>query len=291
MKDNITTDALRRICDQIQLPDINAIAREAGRRILSIYERDFSVAYKADKTPVTEADELANTLIQNRLKSLSSLPVLSEEGHLTRWEDRQCWSTYWLIDPLDGTKEFVNRNDDFTVNIALVHRHQAVLGFVYAPVTGESWWSVRGEGSWYQPAGHQAPITRLQVAPLPEDTEQWVELGSRSYESPSSRRFSNALGPHHKVAVGSSLKMCRIAAGDGHLYARLGPTSEWDTAAAQVILEEAGGVLVHAETLKPLRYNTRKKLLNPWFVAASGHDRRWHHALNKILHDQAGPPD
>lgn len=288
MKDDTTTDTLPRVCEQIYLPDITAIAHEAGRRILSIYHRDFAVDYKADQTPVTEADELANALIQDELRSLSCLPVLSEEGHLTRWEDRQYWQTYWLVDPLDGTKEFINRNDDFTVNIALVHRHRAILGIVYAPVTGESWWSVRGEGSWYQPGGRKASTSRLQVAPLPDVAEQWVELGSRSYESPSSRQFSNALGPHHKVAVGSSLKMCRIAAGEGHLYARLGPTSEWDTAAAQVILEEAGGVLVHAETLKPLRYNTRKKLLNPWFVAASGHDRRWHHALEKVLAHRNG---
>lgn len=286
MSPSTLTYSLRNGEHRLSLEPIIAIARQAGEAIMAIYQAPFEVNYKADQTPVTQADEAANQLITQALRELTALPVLAEEGPSIRWQDRQYWRQYWLVDPLDGTREFIQRNDDFTVNIALIQNHQPVLGVVHAPVSGESWFAARDMGSWHQSAV-TAEKVRNRVAPLPENTTQWSELISRSHDSAPSRTFAEALGDHERTPVGSSLKHCRIAQGQGHIHARLGPTCEWDTAASQVILEEAGGLLVHAETLRPLRYNTRNRLLNPWFVSACAHDTRWHRAVSRALHQHS----
>lgn len=256
---------------------VKTIAENAGQAILRYYGTQYNVEVKADDTPVTEADRAASRIIVDALNANTSWPVLSEENTLPSWQERRHWNRYWLIDPLDGTKEFVKNSADFTVNIALIDHHRPVFGLVHAPVTQATWWASRGEGAWYA-QGDDMP-SRQRAARMPEQTADWVELGSRSHSSDLVEAFRINLGPHTLKAVGSSLKMCQIASGQAHIYARLGPTSEWDTAAAQVVLEEAGGVLLSTETLAPLTYNLTDSLLNPFFVAASGEDERWIRAL------------
>lgn len=286
MPPNSLTYRLRDGEHQLSIEAVLDIARHAGEAIMTVYRAPFEVDYKTDQTPVTRADEAANQLITQALRELTNLPVLAEEGPSVPWQDRQHWRYYWLVDPLDGTKEFINHKDDFTVNIALIKNHQPVLGVIVAPVTGESWFAASDMGSWYQASANSNKV-RNQVAVLPTDSDQWTELTSRSHDSTPARAFATALGEHLRQPMGSSLKHCFIAQGKAHLHARLGPTSEWDTAAAQIIVEEAGGILVHAETLRPLRYNTRKRLLNPWFVSACAHDERWHGALAQALRQGA----
>lgn len=262
---------------QIDHSLVKKIAFDAGAAILGYYQTHYDVQIKADDTPVTEADRAASQIIENALSANTSWPVLSEESALPDWDERRHWSRYWLVDPLDGTREFVKGSGDFTVNIALVHHNRPVFGLVHAPVTGDTWWAAEGKGAWY--ARGDDTESRQRVVGLPERISDWVELGSRTHSSDAVEAFRTRLGPHTLKAVGSSIKMCQIASGQAHIYARLGPTSEWDTAAAQVVLEEAGGVLLSAETLAPLSYNRTESLLNPFFVAASDKDERWIRAL------------
>ena len=264
----------QRLARELAVEPLVDLAEEAGRAILDIFHRGFSVSLKNDDSPVTEADLAASSLIVRALQNRWPWPVLSEEDAAKiDWATRSAWQTYWLVDPLDGTKEFISRSGDFTVNIALIHEGSPVFGLIHAPVEGASWWGSCGGGACRQ--GRDGTVQPLSVAPMPKRINDWIEVGSRSHRSDATARLSTAIGSHQVWPVGSSLKMCHIAAGTAHLYLRLGPTGEWDTAAGQAILEAAGGVLVSASDLKPLRYNTRPQPVNPWFIAASALDSRW----------------
>lgn len=258
------------------LKDVAVIAERAGQEILDVYGRSgaLQVEYKADDSPLTEADIRANALIVQALQALQpALPVLSEEAALPPSELRRTWQAYWLIDPLDGTKEFVSRNGEFTVNIALIRDGMPVLGVVHAPVLRTSWIGVPGQGAWKGGNGKdwEAIHTRTLAAPL-------RVVASRRHGTQALDALLERLGRHFPaqtlVNKGSSLKFCLLAEGSADLYPRLAPTSEWDTAAAQAVLVAAGGAVLQ-EDLQALRYNTRDDLLNPSFLAVGDARADW----------------
>ena len=248
------------------------IAREAGRAILDVYGRaDFAVTRKSDNSPLTEADRVAHGIISRALAGLDpALPVLSEESAPTDHATRRKWTRYWLVDPLDGTKEFLKRNGEFTVNIALVDEHRAVLGAVHAPVLDRMYSGCIGLGAWRSDAGS----TPRPIAVRPKTASPLRVVGSRSHPSPELAAYLKALPPHEITDMGSSLKICLVAEGAADIYPRLGPTSEWDTAAAQAILESAGGRMIDLGG-QPLRYNSKDDLLNPHFLAFGDQLRDW----------------
>jgi 3'(2'), 5'-bisphosphate nucleotidase len=243
---------------------IGEIARAAGAAILAIYHSDFAVQTKEDESPLTTADLAAQQVIMAALAQIDpALPVLSEEAKALAWSERQHWSRYWLVDPLDGTREFVKRNGEFTVNIALIDDHQSVLGVVLAPVTGELYVAEHGHGAWLQ-AQAGGDWQRIETRTLAQPA---VLAGSRSHGSLQDSMLQALLGPDHQlVPLGSSLKFCLIARGAADVYLRLGPTSEWDTAAAQCVLQEAGGAVMDLQG-RAFRYNRGESLLNPEFIA------------------------
>lgn len=245
------------------LDQVNTIARAAGSEIMAVYARDFVVLEKEDKSPLTLADTVAHELIIQHLKRLEpKLPILSEEavGDFCAAENFGC---YWLVDPLDGTKEFVKRNGEFTVNIALIKDGHAVLGVVYAPVLNVAYLAVEGMGAFKEEAdGKRMPI---HVAEHLEGTP-WRVVGSRSHTETSLVLLLQKLGSHELIAMGSSLKFCLVAEGRADVYPRLGPTSLWDTAAAQCVVEQAGGSMLQL-TGKPITYLDPSNILNPFFVA------------------------
>ena len=251
---------------------IGEIARAAGEAIMTIYRSDFSVQTKADASPLTAADLAAQKVIMDGLSSLETvLPVLSEEAKALAWSQRQHWSRYWLVDPLDGTREFVKRNGEFTVNIALIDDRQTVLGVVLAPVSGELYVAEHGEGAWLQTqAGGE--WQRIQARALAQPP---VLAGSRSHGNEQAAMLQTLLGDDHRlVPLGSSLKFCLIARGAADVYLRLGLTSEWDTAAAQCVLQEAGGAVLDLQG-KPFTYNRGESLLNPEFIAVGDTSVDW----------------
>lgn len=246
--------------------DILTIARQAGDAILDIYERDFVTSEKSDQSPLTEADLAAHEVIVAGLKTLTpDVPVLSEESASIPWEERQQWSKYWLVDPLDGTKEFIKRNGEFTVNIALIENHKAVMGVVYAPVLRRFYFADEN-GAFRQDQGSEA--VRLAVTTHSEG-QVWNVVASRSHMSDETRSFIEKLGERELVSMGSSLKLCLVAEGTADVYPRFALTSEWDTAAAQCVVEKAGGAVVTPK-FEPLLYNTKDSLLNSFFIVCGG---------------------
>ena len=254
------------------LERVAAIAREAGREILEVYGAGaVASTAKADDSPLTAADLRAHRLILQRLGELTpELPVLSEEAADIPFAVRSQWRRYWLVDPLDGTREFLSRNGEFTVNIALIEGHEPALGIVHVPVTGTTYRGLPGEGAWRERGG--AAAERLHVAA--RSAAPLRVVGSRSHRGDSLDAFLGRIGAHELLAIGSSLKLCLVAEGASDVYPRLGPTSEWDTAAAHAVLLAAGGA-VSALDGTPLAYNTREQLLNPFFVAFGPRDRDW----------------
>jgi 3'(2'), 5'-bisphosphate nucleotidase len=253
------------------LEPVSTLARRAGDAILEVYANTFEVSKKADSSPLTLADMRSHHVIVNGLRELTpDLPVLSEEASDIPFEKRQQWSRYWLVDPLDGTKEFVSRNGEFTVNIALIENHRAVLGVVFVPVQDTMYVGAQGEGA-YKQIGSQAhvPIRTERPARIPLRI-----VGSRSHRDGTLDQHLPKLEPCEFVAVGSSLKFCLVAEGAADLYPRFGPTSEWDTAAAQALVEAAGGAVVKLDGT-PLRYNTKPELLNPHFLVYGDAARDW----------------
>ncbi|WP_051206430.1 3'(2'),5'-bisphosphate nucleotidase CysQ [Oceanospirillum maris] len=255
------------------LPKIAELSRQAGDAIMAVYqETDLGVSYKSDASPLTKADLAAHHCIVEGLEQLTpDIPVLSEESTNIPWAERQTWQRYWLVDPLDGTKEFVKRNGEFTVNIALIEDGKPVLGVVYAPVKDWLYTAAVGVGAHAQYA-KAAPVV-LKLDPTFEPTS-WRVVGSRSHGAERLAAFSDHLPAFSNVPMGSSLKLCLIAAGESDLYVRFGPTSEWDTAAAQAVVEQAGGAVLDDE-LKPLRYNQEDNLLNPEFVVCQKVSSVW----------------
>jgi len=261
------------LTDRIATLDaVCAVAREAGDAILAIYaSSEIAVELKDDRSPLTAADRAAHATIRDGLARLApNVPLLSEESPPQELAARRSWSRYWLVDPLDGTKEFLKRNGEFTVNIALVEERRAVLGVVLAPVLARSYYGAVETGAWRGDASSPPEPIRVR-----ERAGALLKVvGSRSHPSGELAAYLDALGPHELTPMGSSLKICLIAEGAADLYPRLGPTSEWDTAAAQAILESAGGRMMDRAG-RPLRYNTKDDLLNPHFLAFGDAGRDW----------------
>ncbi len=257
------------------LRNCEAIAIEAGDAILEIYNTDFDVYKKDDKSSLTEADLAADRIIKKGLKNLApDIPLLSEESIKTPFAIREKWETYWLIDPLDGTREFVKRNGEFTVNIALIHQGESYLGVVFAPVTQKTWSAARNLGA-FSFTGNNEP-TPIEVRNY--DADNLIVAVSRSHGTDKQQAFLKTINPKETITSGSSIKMCLIAEGTVDLYARLGPTSEWDTAAAQCVVEEAGGQLTKLD-MTQLRYNTKDSLLNPEFFTFGKNAPDWSASL------------
>lgn len=247
------------------------ISRRAGLAILEWYEGDMGITQKADDSPLTKADLASHQLIQAELTRLwPEIPVLSEESAVIPWETRQSWKQYWLVDPLDGTKEFINRNGEFTVNIALIRDHEPVMGVVHVPVTDVSYYGARETGAFRQQGAAVATAIQVrQPAAVPAGI-----VGSRSHANPELADQLNALGPHELISMGSSLKFCRVAEGLADFYPRLGPTCEWDTAAAQAVVEAAGGQVVKIDG-SALQYNRKEIYLNPFFFVIGDPEKDW----------------
>ncbi len=257
--------------DRLQREAVIDIAQRAGVAIMQVYANGFDIERKDDDSPVTTADLAAHRLIVDGLAALTpDIPVLSEESAQLPWETRRHWSRYWLVDPLDGTREFIKRNGEFSVNIALIVDGHAVFGVVQAPVTGVVWHAMRGDRAYRRENGQdEVIITRVPPA-LPLRV-----AASRSHRSGRTELLLQRMGEIEMVAQGSSLKFCRIAEGTLDVYPRLGPTSEWDTAAGQCVLEAAGGVLLAADSGAPFQYNQRPRLLNGDFVALGDASLPW----------------
>ena len=260
--------------DMVALLDaVIALSIDAGHAIMEIYAQDFSVAKKDDLSPLTEADMAAHHIIVAGLEKLTpELPILSEESAALPFTTRATWNRYWLVDPLDGTREFVKRNGEFTVNIALIENHKPVLGVVYVPVTGICYYARQGQGAHKQEVGNAQAPQHIHVRAW--NGEQLIVAGSQSHRSDAFDIFLANIGDCQVISIGSSLKSCLVAEGKVHIYPRLGLTSEWDTAAAQCIVEEAGGQLTDT-ALRPLRYNTKESLLNPSFLVFGDARHDW----------------
>ncbi len=265
-----------------EMDSVREIALEAGRKIIEIYNRDFSVALKSDQSPLTEADLAAHHIIVDRLSSVyPEIPILSEESaKQVNYEVRKMWDCYWLVDPLDGTREFINRNGQFTVNIAYMDKRCPIAGVVYAPATKQMFWGSATGGAFKAGQNSESiPLTRGQL-PF---TGRLRVVGSNSHLSQETRDYLDVLRTRYDklefVAMGSSLKICLVADGRADLYPRLGPTMEWDTAAAHAVLNAAGGNLYGYETRKQLQYN-KENLLNGWFIAAANSSESLPEALS-----------
>ena len=258
------------------LRQLSQIADAAGRAILRVYARDFKVISKDDNSPLTEADLAANRIIVGGLARITpSIPVLSEEAANIPWATRRAWPMYWIVDPLDGTREFVNRSDEFTVNIALVVDGEPLWAVVAAPALGESFVAGTGSrgGAWHRQNGVWRRISTRAAPACP------TVLASRSHRSKAINTVLGRLPAMDVISAGSSLKFCRIAQGLADVYPRLGLTSEWDTAAGQAVLQAAGGA-VYALGDTPnagqtLRYNAKANILNPHFIAMGRAQDAW----------------
>jgi 3'(2'), 5'-bisphosphate nucleotidase len=246
------------------------LAVEAGEAILKVYATDFDVQAKGDDSPLTQADLASHRCIVAGLKALTpDIPIISEEDGLPDFDERRQWQSYWLIDPLDGTREFVNRNGEFTVNIALIDDNRPVLGVVHVPVQDKTYLGCEGHGSELRDDGS---VSKIRVAGQSASPVRIV--GSRSHRGSSLDAFLDKLVDTDLVPMGSSLKFCVVAEGRADVYPRLGPTSEWDTAAAQAVVEQAGGKVLELDG-KPLSYNKKEDILNPWFVVIGPTDHDW----------------
>jgi 3'(2'), 5'-bisphosphate nucleotidase len=242
------------------------IAKKAGEETLKIYEKDFDVEFKDDKSPLTLADKKSHEIIVEGLEKISNYPILSEEGKEIPYNERKDWEYYWCIDPLDGTKEFIKKNGEFTINIALIHNGEPVLGVVYAPVIDVMYWAKKGEGAYKNGE-------KLTKKP---SHKPYKVVASKSHMNDETREFIEKLGNFELVSKGSSLKLCMVADGSADIYPRIAPTMEWDTAAADAIVREVGKMTyIFDENFKidenlnakgnPLKYN-KENLLNPYFV-------------------------
>jgi len=264
--------------NQKLINEICQIASHAAECILEIYDTDFSVESKDDRSPLTAADLAAHNAICAALAELTpDIPVLSEESAELPYTERSQWSCYWLVDPLDGTREFIKRNGEFTVNIALIENGRPSLGVITVPVTGVCYYAATSLGAFKTSAeGVTKPIKVKST-----ESGKITVAGSRSHGSEKQQAFIAQLDGAEILAIGSSLKFCLIAEGKADIYPRYGLTSEWDTAAAQCIVEEAGGCVVDMD-FKPIRYNSKDSLLNPEFLAIADRSFNWKQYLDKI---------
>ena len=252
------------------LKSVKLISLLAGEKIMAIYGGEFKVDVKEDQSPLTEADLAAHHCIVEELEKISDFPIISEESSEIPFIERKQWETYWLVDPLDGTKEFVKRNGDFTVNIALIHRHKPILGVVYVPVKQQCYYAAKTIGAFKQTGDESVRPISVRVA----DPEKLVVAGSRSHVTLELENYLNNLPEHELISIGSSLKFCLVAEGVADAYPRMGLTSEWDTAAAQCVVEQAGGKVVKLDG-QALCYNTKESLLNPYFLVFGDKSHDW----------------
>ena len=252
-------------------------ALEAGRKILEVYESSFEVELKDDDSPLTKADKRSHVAIKDKL-SPSGIPLLSEEGRDIPFNERREWEQLWIVDPLDGTKEFIKRNGEFTVNVALVREQEAILGVIYVPVKETLYFAADGIGAFRTDGinansksvvGEPDPFEDAQRLPLRENRSTYKVVGSRSHLSPETEQFISSLKDEHGeielVSMGSSLKICLVAEGAADIYPRFAPTMEWDTAAGAAIARFAGKGLIDYHTKEPMKYN-KENLTNNWFV-------------------------
>lgn len=253
------------------IDEIIQIARHAGENILKIYGTDFSVETKKDNSPLTAADMAAhNTICEELTRLTPDIPILSEESSQVNFSERQTWNQYWLVDPLDGTREFVKRNGEFSVNIALIEKHQSILGVIHIPVTGITYSASRNNGAYK----HQPEKTAIKISAKKTKAENIIVAGSRSHGNQQQRNFIARLDNPEVLAVGSSLKFCLVAEGLADIYPRFGPTSEWDSGAAQCIVEESGAIVVDTD-FNTIQYNTKESLLNPSFLVIADKTFDW----------------
>lgn len=245
--------------DKINIEDIKSIALEAGSVVMEIYKKDFTIEYKDDKSPLTEADIKSNELICSKLEKLyPNIPILSEENKEVAYEIRKDREYYWCIDPIDGTKEFIKKNGEFTVNIALIYKETPVLGVVYAPALELMYYSKKGSGAFKN--GIKLPIKR--------EDNKLIIVASKSHMSDETQTFVENIKTDKEkklISMGSSLKLCLVAEGKADIYPRLAPTMEWDTAAAHTLVLESGKNVLQYENNKSVIYN-KKNLLNPYFI-------------------------
>lgn len=247
---------------------------KAGEEILKVYESDFAVEHKDDKSPLTLADKNAHNIISKNLKE-TKFPIISEEGKQVDYSERSQWEYFWMVDPLDGTKEFVKRNGEFTVNIALIHQQKSILGVIYVPVTKMLYFAAEGIGSFkFRVSDHKIDdlnslILKSQKLPIKNQVKKYTIVASRSHLSEETEMFIDGIKTTHKevafISSGSSIKLCLVAEGSADIYPRFAPTMEWDTAAGQAICEAAGKLVIDYSTNKPLLYN-KPNLLNNWFI-------------------------
>lgn len=252
----------------VDVNSVISIAKKAGEKIINIYNRNYEITEKKDKSPVTEADMQSNNLICDELRTLApNIPILSEESTEDETAKRIDWNRYWLIDPLDGTKEFINKNDEFTVNIALIEHNLPIFGVVYAPALQDLYWGGKGLGAYKV---ENESTKKIRVRNRPSKESDWKVIGSRSHQTDEFIEFMKDYPTASIISMGSSLKLCLIAEGLADLYPRLGPTSEWDTAASQAIVEAAGGLVLNFHDMEPIRYNLNPgSLLNPHFLVCA----------------------
>ncbi|MDQ2995068.1 MAG: 3'(2'),5'-bisphosphate nucleotidase CysQ [Pseudomonadota bacterium] len=246
------------------LPDVIHIAERAGDEILRIYTQEtVRVTTKMDTTPVTQADVAAHDIIVAALRALTpTIPVISEEDVLPPFVERKTWSYYWLVDPLDGTKDFIAHTDGFSVNIALIEGNDAILGVIVSPTEQTCYYAARGLGAYCKPRGGVAKAIRTRLWP---DDLNLIVVVSRLHSDQRLAKFMVDMGDYEVMSMGSARKFCMIAEGVADFYPRTGRTCEWDTAAGQCLIKEAGGAVVDAEG-KPLRYNTKDDVFNPTFM-------------------------
>jgi len=255
------------------LQAVKGIAYQAGQAILDIYQsaQEQNIEYKRDGSPLTTADKIANEIIIQGLTKLTpNLPILSEEGADIPYSERVSWDCYWLVDPLDGTREFIQRTGDFTVNIALIEKQHSVLGVVYVPVSDVCYYAARTVGAFKEQTGSAAEKIRV-CTDIPESIRV---VASRLHGKERLAPLVEKMPNHEIKYIGSSLKFCLIAEGAADIYPRMGLTSEWDSAAAQCIVEQAGGAVIDLYGL-PLHYNVRDSLLNPYFLVVGNKQIDW----------------
>jgi len=250
------------------IDELIAISKEAGEAILKVYNSDFDYQIKEDLSPLTKADTLSNDIICERLKTLTpDIPILSEENSDIPFNIRSSWEQYWLVDPLDGTKEFIKKNGEFTTNIAFIYQNRPIFGMIYVPASNEVFWGSKEIGAYHLSGDSYSNKKKIRVSKKKAGGELRI-VSSRSHPSVDLKTLLDKIGIFKLVSVGSSLKFCLIAQGLADCYPRLGPTSEWDTAAGEIIAESAGANIVNLEN-KIIKYNQKEDYLNPHFLVSN----------------------
>ena len=253
--------------DQKYIKKLINISKNAGDTIMDIYETEFDVNFKSDQSPLTKADILSNKIICQSLRKITpDIPILSEESSDIPYNERSKWNQYWLVDPLDGTKEFINKNGEFTTNIAFMKNNRPIFGMIYAPVLDEIYWGSIENGSFMLKGNKFKDIEQIKVNNKSRGSLKIVK--SRSHPSEDLNNLMKKLDSYELIEIGSSLKFCLVAKGDADCYPRFGPTSEWDTAAGEAIVLSAGGRVIDLEN-QPIKYNKGSSFINPSFIVAN----------------------